>query len=103
MFLEILQNSPENTCARASFLIKLQAEACNFIKKYNGTFVTRYLFLQAGFVKCKQNHKGSGMLNNYHEVYHDDIVFKTRNMQKPHITHKDEKLVLEKDIEQNPY
>ena len=31
-FLEILQNSQENTCARVSFLIKLQA-ACNFIKK----------------------------------------------------------------------
>ena len=33
MFLEISQNSQENTCARVSFLIKLQAEAgaCNFI------------------------------------------------------------------------
>ena len=30
MFLEILQNSLENTCARVSFLIKLQA--CNFTK-----------------------------------------------------------------------
>ena len=30
MFLEISQNSQENTCARASFLIKL---ACNFLKK----------------------------------------------------------------------
>ena len=33
MFLEISQNSQESTCARVSFLIKLQAEACNFIKK----------------------------------------------------------------------
>ena len=33
VFLEILQNSQENTCARVSFLINLQAEACNFIKK----------------------------------------------------------------------
>ena len=31
--LEISQNSQENTCGRVSFLIKLQAEACNFIKK----------------------------------------------------------------------
>ena len=31
VFLEISQNSQENTCARISFLIKLQA--CNFIKK----------------------------------------------------------------------
>ena len=33
MSLEIWQNSQENTCARVSFSIKLQAEACNFIKK----------------------------------------------------------------------
>ena len=33
VFLEISQNSQENTCARASFLIKLQAEVCNFTKK----------------------------------------------------------------------
>ena len=31
VFLEISQNSQENTCARDSFLIKLKA--CNFIKK----------------------------------------------------------------------
>ena len=31
VFLEISQNSQENTCARASFLIKLQA-SCNFCK-----------------------------------------------------------------------
>ena len=33
VFLEISQNAQENTCARVSFLIKLQAGACNFIKK----------------------------------------------------------------------
>ena len=33
VFLKILQNSKENNCARTSFLIKLQAEAWNFIKK----------------------------------------------------------------------
>ena len=32
MFLEISQNSQQNTCARVS-LSNLQAEACNFIKK----------------------------------------------------------------------
>ena len=26
-------NSQENNCARVSFIIKLQAQACNFIKK----------------------------------------------------------------------
>ena len=33
VFLEILQNSQENTYARGFFLIKLQASACNLIKK----------------------------------------------------------------------
>ena len=33
VFLETLQNWKESTCARVSFLIKLQAEACNFMKK----------------------------------------------------------------------
>ena len=33
VFLEISQNSQENTCARDFLLIKLQAKACNFIKK----------------------------------------------------------------------
>ena len=33
VFLEIPQNSQENTGDRVSFLIKLQAWSCNFIKK----------------------------------------------------------------------
>ena len=33
VFLEISQNSQENTCARVSFFIKLQGSACQFIKK----------------------------------------------------------------------
>ena len=33
MFLKISQNSQENPSVRVSFLIKLQAEACNFFKK----------------------------------------------------------------------
>ena len=32
VFLEISQNSQENTCVRVSFLIMLQASVCNFIK-----------------------------------------------------------------------
>ena len=33
VFLKISQNSPENACAKASFLVKLQAKTCNFLKK----------------------------------------------------------------------
>ena len=32
-FAKILQNSQENACVRVSFLINLQHEACDFIKK----------------------------------------------------------------------
>ena len=34
VFLEISQNLKENTCAIVSFQIKLQAEACIFIKMW---------------------------------------------------------------------
>ena len=33
VFLKISQNSQENTCVSVPFSLKLQAEACNFIKK----------------------------------------------------------------------
>ena len=33
MFLKISENSQENTCAKVSFSVKSQAQACNFIKK----------------------------------------------------------------------
>ena len=46
VFLEISQNSQENTCVRASFLIKLQAQACNFIKKETLTQVFPYEFCE---------------------------------------------------------
>ena len=51
MFLEISQNSLENTCARASFLIKSQPEACNFIEKE-----TLVQVFSCGFCEiCKKN------------------------------------------------
>ena len=43
VFLEISQNSQENTCARISFLINLQASACNFTKKET---LTQVLFCE---------------------------------------------------------
>ena len=44
VFLEIWQNSQESTCARVSFLIKLQA--CNLIEKETLAHVFPYKFLQ---------------------------------------------------------
>ena len=46
VFLKISQNSQENTCARVSFLIKSQAEACNFIKKETMAQVFSYEFCE---------------------------------------------------------
>ena len=59
LFLEIWQNSQENTLVRVSFLIKLQASVCNFIKNktlaqvffcelceiFKNTFFTEHLWL----------------------------------------------------------
>ena len=39
VFLEISQNSQENTCARVSFFNKVAGKACNFIKKESLTQV----------------------------------------------------------------
>ena len=46
MFLEISQNSQENTCAGVSFLIKVQALACSFIKKETLAQVFSYEFCE---------------------------------------------------------
>ena len=46
MFLEISENSQENTCVRDSFLIKLKAKACNFIKKESLAHVFSWKFLK---------------------------------------------------------
>ena len=46
MFLEISQNSLENTCARVSFLINFQASACNLLKKRLLTQVFSYEFCE---------------------------------------------------------
>ena len=62
-YYKILQHSPENTFARASFLINLQASASNFTKKVtlaqvvsrefceivNNTFFTKHLPMTASY------------------------------------------------------
>ena len=46
VFLEISQVSLENTCARVSFLMKFQAETCNFIKRETLTQVFSFEFCE---------------------------------------------------------
>ena len=66
MFLEISQNSQENTWVRVSFLIKVQASVCNFIKNKTlaevffcefceiskNTFFTEYLCIEIWQITC---------------------------------------------------
>ena len=49
VFLEMTQNSQENTCARISFSIKLQAQAfsCEFCENSKSTFFTEHLWMTA--------------------------------------------------------
>ena len=69
MFLEILQNSQENTCTRASFLIKLQA--CNLIKKrvWHRCFPVKFAkFLRTPFLQNTSRRlllKKKGFLNQH--------------------------------------
>ena len=74
VFLEISQNSQENTCARVSFLIKLQAQTCNFIKKETpaqvfsskfceiskNTSFTEHLWETASFITTPENRINEG-------------------------------------------
>ena len=46
VFLEISQNSQENTCARASFLIKLQTTPATLIKKESLAHAFSYEFYE---------------------------------------------------------
>ena len=68
MFLEILQNSQEKTCARASLLIKLrqrpatllkketltQLFSCEFCKIFINTFSAEHLWAAAFGIYCSQ-------------------------------------------------
>ena len=49
--LKISQNSQENTSARVTLLIKLQAQACNFIKKETLAQVFSYEFCDTKFLR----------------------------------------------------
>ena len=54
VLFKISQNLQENTCARVSFLIKLQASSCNFIKKrlWHRSFPVNFAnFLKTSFLQ----------------------------------------------------
>ena len=56
MFLEISQNSQENTCARVSFLIKLQVFSCEPCETSKNTFSYRTpLVAVSGYTRDPEN------------------------------------------------
>ena len=82
VFLEISQNSQENTCARVSFLIKLQVSACNFIEIetlaqvfscefceiFNNTFFTEHPLATASVIwetTLPEGHLQMKLVRNY--------------------------------------
>ena len=77
MLLEISQNSQENTCARVSFLIKLQASACNFIKKklWHSCFLVNFVkFIRTPFVT--EHLRCMSLLPPwFHAAYRDHKIF----------------------------
>ena len=76
-----MQNSQEHTCARVPFLIKLQAESCNIIKKQTMVLVFSFDFCEifkntffyrtTPMVASEQNWKKC--YNNYTRTYLEKI------------------------------
>ena len=56
VFLEISQNSQKNTCARISFLIKLQVFSCEFCEISKSTIFTEHLRMSASGFHTKSCH-----------------------------------------------
>ena len=67
MFLEISQNSQESTCARVSFLIKLKAQACNFIEKETLTqvFSCEFCGISKSTFSCRTSSVAASVINNF--------------------------------------
>ena len=76
VFLKISENSQENTCVRASFLINLQAETCNFIKKETLTQV-----FSCEFSEIFKNNFFAEQLRATDSVQHKVYDFQVWNME----------------------
>ena len=66
LFLEILQNSQENTCARVSFLIKLLATLLKKRLWYRRFPVNFVEFLRTSFLQNTSGHDKTSLENFYH-------------------------------------
>ena len=81
-FLKISQNSQENNCAKVSFLIKLQAQSCNFIKKETLTQVFSCEFYEICKNTILTDHlqaTASGVISNNRFPFNNNFVFITKD------------------------
>ena len=86
MFLEILQNSQKNTCAKAYFLIKLQASikkktlaqvfSWEFYKISKNTFFTEYIRMTVPYTSRFQN-----------KIFKAKQNYLSSQISQPHLPH----------------
>ena len=74
LFLETSQNSQESTCVRVSFWIKLQAEACNFIKKESLAQVISFEFCEISKNTVLQNTSGRILLIKRNAIFKGTLI-----------------------------
>ena len=74
VFLKVSQNSQESTCARVSFIIKLQTQGCNFIKKET---LTQVLSCEWFYKICKKT-PPRNFLTKPHPTTTSGVVFNNR-------------------------
>ena len=79
LFLKVSQNSHENTCARDSFLIKLQASVFNFIRKETLTQLFYYEFFRI----CKNFEVFKNSDKNHYKTKTVTVTIKTKKIKTP--------------------
>ena len=79
VFLEISQNSQENTCARVSFLIKLKAFGTMFYKEQARNFLLMIIFEEPSSIfvsRCLTKKELAGMLIHISKIFNYKMSFK---------------------------
>ena len=90
VFLEISQNSQENTCARVSFLIKLKAFGTMFYKEQARNFLLMIIFEEPSSIfvsRCLTKKELAGMLIHISKIFNykmssNDMVYVTGNCRR---------------------
>ena len=77
VFLQISQNSRENTCARVSFLIKALAQAFSseFCETFKSNFFTEHLRTTAS--QCRKENVCNGAYQYISDIRRSEVNLKT--------------------------